>query len=83
MSHLSYAGKWPWRGDGPTTNEPTGTMFLIWHLTWQDNTKQLLTKEDNNRSAPREPSLGPANIKHTAMCFNVQGHATDTTMHAQ
>ena len=30
-----------------------------------------------------QPCPVPANMKHTAVCFNVQGHATDTTIHAQ
>ena len=43
---------------------------------------KLLTKEDNNRTTCL-PCPGPANMKHIAVCFSVQGHATDTTIHAQ
>ena len=65
---------------GQQQMNPLTQHAYVSHMASQH--KQLLTKENYNKSAPHV-NLVPANMKHTAVCFNVQGHATDTTMHAQ
>ena len=59
-------------------------LFLMApHVTSQHKTAAHQRGLRQQACPTRLPCPGPVNMKHTAVCFNVLGHATGTTIHGQ